>query len=565
MASAKQNEDHYFIPFEKEIKGIQLPEKFTFPFYYEPHPLAEIASQELQSYLEKEAELNHDFGLAQNEENSALGKMFGVLVVENSQGKLGYLAGFSGKIGGTLDHEGFVPPIFDMLADGTSYQKGQIVLSELTRQIEKLEQDPELSRLQSVQKEETKKFEEQLASEKATIKERKKARKQERTEGQSNLSPSDYTELDEKLRNESQTEQYFLKDFNRYWRYHLSKTKLRLERIQTKLEQLKETRRATSNSLQKQLFDHYQFLSIAGKTKGLVDIFAPTPFQIPPSGAGDCAAPKLLQYAFKHQLKPICMAEFWWGVSPKSEIRQHKQYYPSCRGKCEPILEHMLSGMQVDENPMLTNPALGKMLPILFEDDSIIIVNKPAEFLSVPGKMIDDSVLLRMRQKYPDATGPMIVHRLDMSTSGIMVLAKTKDTYHFLQRQFVNRIVKKRYVALLEGEVVGEEGTIDLPIRVDLMERPKQLVDFENGKKALTEWKVIERLNGRTKVHFQPITGRTHQLRVHSAFTDGLNCPIVGDDLYGRRADRLHLHAQQLTFKHPETKEFVTFEVDEEF
>jgi tRNA pseudouridine32 synthase/23S rRNA pseudouridine746 synthase len=272
-----------------------------------------------------------------------------------------------------------------------------------------------------------------------------------------------------------------------------------------------------------------------------------------------------MQYAYLHGYQLVAMAEFWWGQSPKSEIRKHGHFYPACRGKCEPILGHMLQGLDVDPNPMLTNPAEGKTLDIVYEDDQLLVVFKPHEFLSVPGKNIEDSVWLRMKTKYPEATGPMIVHRLDMSTSGLLLLTKTKETNKLLQHQFFKRSVKKRYVALLEGKVEGEEGIIDLPLRGDLEDRPRQIVCHEHGKTSRTHWKVVGRENDRTRVHFWPVTGRTHQLRVHAAHPHGLNAAIVGDDLYGQPAERLCLHAEEIAFVHPGNREEVSFMVSAGF
>ncbi len=264
-------------------------------------------------------------------------------------------------------------------------------------------------------------------------------------------------------------------------------------------------------------------------------------------------------------MKPLAMAEFWWGQSPKSEIRTHGQFYPSCKGKCEPILSHMLSDMNVDESPMTAVKTDHLELPILFEDEVILVVNKPAGFLSVPGKTQSDSVYQRMIEKYPNATGPIIVHRLDRATSGLMVIAKTKDAHQNLQEQFRTRSVKKQYVAILEGDVKEEKGVIDLPLRVDLEDRPRQLVCFEHGKPALTHWEAMERSKGRTRIHFFPKTGRTHQLRVHAAHQDGLNKPIVGDDLYGTKDKRLHLHAESLEFNHPISREKLAFTIAPDF
>ena len=259
------------------------------------------------------------------------------------------------------------------------------------------------------------------------------------------------------------------------------------------------------------------------------------------------------------------MAEFWWGISPNSAIRKHKNFYPACQGRCKPILNHMLEGVKMDANLLLENLAEKQPLEIVYEDAVLLVVNKPAEFLSVPGKDITDSVYTRIKAQYPNASGPLIVHRLDMSTSGILILTKTKEANKILQSQFIKRTIKKRYVALLDGEISENSGKIQLPLRVDLDDRPRQLVDFEYGKNAITDWEIIKKEKGKTKVHFYPITGRTHQLRVHAAHKDGLNTPIFGDDLYGKKENRLHLHAEFIEFSHPSTKEIMRFTVAADF
>jgi len=259
------------------------------------------------------------------------------------------------------------------------------------------------------------------------------------------------------------------------------------------------------------------------------------------------------------------MAEFWWGKSPKSAIRKHKQYYPACRGKCEPILGHMLRGIDLDPNPMLVNPAIGKKMEILYDDDHIVIINKPADMLSVPGITIKDSASARIEALYPESVGPFVIHRLDMSTSGIMIFSKTKKAHEYVQRQFITRTVRKRYVALLDGYLKVDGGEIDLPLRVDLEDRPRQLVCYDHGKPAMTSFEVIERKKGTTRVYFYPMTGRTHQLRVHASHSLGLGLSIVGDDLYGQKAERLCLHAERLEFTHPVTRERMVIQVDPDF
>ena len=327
------------------------------------------------------------------------------------------------------------------------------------------------------------------------------------------------------------------------------------------LTALREKRKNLSAALQQEIFDNYQFLNIEGETKSLNDIFEVSATNPPPAGAGDCAAPKLLQYAFQHKLKPIAMAEFWWGASLKTKVRKHGQFYPACTGKCKPILAHMLQGMEVDPNPIIEYSGEGLHIEVVYEDEHLAVINKPAGLLSVPGKNVVDSVASRMKQMFPEATGPLIVHRLDQATSGVMLIAKSEEIYKVLQKQFVSRKVKKRYVALLESELEQEEGFVNLPLRVDLDNRPNQMVCYEYGKPAYTEYKVVEKLGGKTRIHFHPVTGRTHQLRVHAAHPSGLNSPIVGDTLYGNRAKRLHLHAESIEFSHPVIKQVMKVEV----
>lgn len=552
------------ISFQSDVSHIVRPEKFTFPFYYEPHELAVIAMRQLQDYLENQKEFDHNFGLNDQQDGLVIGKMFGVLVVEDKQGNLGFLAAFSGKLADSNDHDYFVPPVFDLLDSKGFFRKEEIVINEVTIQIAELEKDESYgSAKQDLEKTITA-YQEELQKYKKEIKEAKKERKQTR-ENAGDLNPSELETLLEDLRKQSIREQYFLKDFTESHKRKIAALNEVVTTFENQLNDLREKRKSMSNTLQGEIFDSYYFLNSKKERRSLQSIFENTIDHKPPAGAGECAAPKLLQFAFENELDPVCLGEFWWGASPKSEVRIHKQVYPACRGKCEPILGHMLEGVEMDENPMLQNPAENKELEIVFEDDYLVIVNKPAEFLSVPGKTILDSVYTRMMTKYPEATGPMIVHRLDMSTSGILVLAKDKNVHKHLQKQFIKRNVQKRYVALLDGIVKEDTGTIDLPLRVDLDDRPRQLVCYEHGKRAVTKWEVVERRNNQTLIYFYPITGRTHQLRVHSAHTLGLNAPIIGDDLYGKRESRLHLHAQFLQFMHPITKEPVKIKVDAEF
>ncbi len=550
-----------FQPFKTNISGIALPEKFTFPFYYEPHELSIIAANELQSYLETQTDFEHNFGLNEKQEGLVIGKMFGILVCQNQDGELGYLWAFSGKLAGVNHLPYFVPTIFDMLQEDGFFRKEEEVLNAINRQIEILENSDEL-KIIKIQLENTKS---EALSDIQNQKEKIKRLKLERDEKRSsfaNLSASEIEQLELELSEESKKESILLKKMTKYWNFQIENAQKEVNLLLDEINQLKEERRVKSGALQQKLFAEYSFLNQFGERKSIGEIFNNNP----PAGAGECAAPKLLHYAFEHQLKPIAIAEFWWGQSPKSEIRKHKQFYPACKSKCEPILlSHMLTGLDMEANPFQENPAEGKNIEIVYEDDVLAVINKPAEFLSVPGKIISDSVYQRVKELYPNATGPLIVHRLDMSTSGLMLIAKDEETYVKLQSQFIKRTIKKRYVALLDGILEDNEGFIDLPLRVDLDDRPRQLVCYEHGKTAQTKWEKIEVRNNQTLVYFYPITGRTHQLRVHASHELGLKTPIVGDDLYGSKANRLHLHAESLTFEHPISKKEITIKVNADF
>lgn len=552
----------YFQSFKSDISGISLPDKFTFPFYYEPHQLAVIASAELQDYLASQSDFEHNFGLDKNQEGLVIGKMFGVLVCRNENEELGYLWAFSGKLAEVNHLDYFVPTVFDMLDPGGFFKKEEAVINSLTTQIELLENHEDYQKtilaLETVNKE----AENDIQRHKNHIKAQKKIRSQKRHEGELLLTKEVFEKLVNELKEESQQEGILLKKMSAYWNYKILDAQSNLKLFEDSIDKLKEERKQKSAALQQKLFAEYSFLNQYGKKKSLGEIFDYNP----PAGAGECAAPKLLHFAFKEGLNPVCMAEFWWGQSPKSEVRKHSQFYAACKSKCEPILlGHMLDGINMDDNPFLENPAEGKEVEIVYEDEVMAIINKPAEFLSVPGKTISDSVYQRMKDKFPDATGPLIVHRLDMSTSGIMLIAKSQETYVKLQSQFIKRTIRKCYEALLDGVLETENGFIDLPLRVDLDDRPRQLVCYEYGKPAQTEWEIIAIENGKTRVHFYPITGRTHQLRVHASHPLGLNTAIVGDDLYGTKSDRLHLHAKSITFKHPVTNEEMELTVESDF
>lgn len=555
----------YLHPFNIDVSELNIPDKFTYPFCYDPHPLSIMAAKQVQDYLTTQNDFKHNFGLLNNHEADPIGKMFGVLVVRDNYDNLGFLAAVSGKMAGTNQHRYFVPPIFDMLSPGSFFLKEEEEINRINREIESLQQSEELlikqNNLTNVRL-----VEEGLLADLRQLHKKNKAQRKKIRETQKIVLPEEeYKILEEDLIKQSYRDQHEYAVQKERSQYHIRNAEEELNQILDQISLLKNERKNRSSNLQNQLFDQYQFLNAEKSIKSVLDIFEESKQILPPAGAGECAAPKLLQYAYKNDLKPVCMSEFWWGSSPNQEVRNHLHYYPACRGKCEPILNHMLIGLEVDPNPLLENPALHKKLEILFEDDYIIVVNKPAEFLSVPGIHVQDSVQSRIQTMYPHIDSPLIIHRLDMSTSGILVLAKTKDAHQFIQEQFINHTIIKRYSALLDGIVNNLEGIIDLPLRVDLDDRPRQVVCYEYGKPAKTKYKVINIENNKTRIHFFPLTGRTHQLRVHSAHNLGLNAPIVGDDLYGTKKDRLHLHSGYIKFIHPATKQIISFEIDDPF
>ncbi len=548
----------------QQVSGITLPERFTFPFFYDPHPLAAIAAGELQQYLERQTGLDHNFGLDQDVRGMAIGKMFGVLVVQDKAGKLGYLSAFSGKLANSNDHPRFVPPVFDMLAENSFFLPGQYMLNDINRQVKELESNGHYISLQQEFRDLEAQVDKEIADFKKELRTNKQDRKKQRQEQKERLDATAYAQFEALMVRSSLHDKHRLAVLTASGEERLGLLRKQVASFSDPIEALKKERKERSAALQQQLFEQYAFLNQYGQTKSLYAIFRETVFGVPPSAAGECATPKLLQYAFLQGYKPLAMAEFWWGASPKSEIRVHGQFYPACTGKCKPILKHMLEGIELDDDPMLQNPGALKALDIVFEDDSFVVVNKPHGLLSVPGINISDSVYTQLQQRLKDIE-PLIIHRLDMATSGLLVVAKTKTAHKHIQQQFLKRTVIKRYTALLSRALTGVAGEINLPLRGDLDNRPRQLVCFDFGKKAITRWRVVACKDGLTKIHFWPLTGRTHQLRMHAAHVSGLNAPIVGDDLYGTPAARLCLHAAYLEFLHPVSGTVMRFEIPEDF
>lgn len=531
-------EDSRFHRFEKkDIAGITIPTQFTYPFHYTPHPLCLLASKLLQNYIgtrnEWKDELQH-------------GKMLGVLIVKNTFDELGFLAAFSGNLVHRNDHEYFVPAVYDLLAEKGFFRIEESHISDINKRIEQeLSSDERKSIVTQLSATEDSARQE-IESYKQLMKDAKALRDEQRKNGAAN----------ERLIAESQFQKAELKRIQARWKQSIEALTAKLAIRDKLIQEWKTERQARSAALQERIFRHFILLNACGESRDLCDIFADTPQHTPPAGAGECAAPKLLQYAYKNGYKPIAMAEFWVGDSPCDEIRRHGCFYPSCKAKCEPILNWMMQGLDVEPNP-LAKAQSNKPISILYEDEWLIIVNKPEGILSVPGKLSTDSVQERVQNMFPNSQKPIIVHRLDMATSGVLIFAKTQAVHKTMQAMFKSRAIKKRYIALLDGIIPQQEGTIELPLILNPNERPRQIVSYTHGKAAVTQYEVLKQEQGLTRIAFYPLTGRTHQLRVHAAHPNGLDCPILGDSLYGKHADRLYLHAESIDFTHPITSKSV--------
>ena len=644
--------------------SIPSPRQFTYPFCYDVDPLAEAASEELQHYIATTGLMSAEKGC---------GKMFGVLVVEykDEEGALqrGFLAAYSGLLGGRNDWQYFVPPVFDAQQPDGHFKRTEREISTINREISAIEHDPQYLQSVAQHEEMTKRLQAEVEAFKVEV-DVAKARRDARRKSGEPLSDEEQAEM--------VRESQFMKAELRRRRKAMEQAESTFHNPHaTLLKSLQRKRKQMSDELQRWLFAAYRMLNAKGEERDLIDIFREYTHAMPPAGAGDCCAPKLLQYAYQHRLRPICMAEFWWGESPASEIRHHLHYYPACRSKCLPILTHMLKGLDVAPNPLAQKRHTAEP-HVLYADEYILVVDKPAGMLSVPGKAesvrseFSDSANISVEEYFAQLTigtagivggagiparttapnysdnnsqcrgqeSPRLLqlptnsqfttnskflkaaHRLDMDTSGLLVLARTEQAYVELQRQFASRETVKRYEAVLCGvpkHIVGgygipavaianscsnlsfsgqglrqecrsllrlepfaiqfakySSGCISLPLIADINDRPRQRVDMEHGKPALTLYNIVEVRaadantavayttkkadKSLTLVHLYPKTGRTHQLRVHCAHPQGLACPILGDPLYGtERADRMYLHAAELTFRHPITGEPMHF------
>lgn len=547
------------------LSGIDFPERMNNPLDYQPHPLCIAVCKELQTYLSEREDWREEIDK---------GKMFGVLIVENAQPasgapEIGYLAAYSGQIGGRSDWDDFVPAVFDYLQPDGYFKTHEAEISGINQSIRKLEANTHMKEAKGLilQLQEERKH--TIAAYQEKLKKAKAKRDARREAG--SLNPEEEAEMVK--------ESQFMKAELRRLKKSLSeKTSLETEyeAYQADILSLKQLRKTLSDALQQWLFSQFRMQNHEGESKDLLEIFRDAALRdypqatiatsriaalkmVPPAGSGECCEPKLLQYAYSLGYKPLQMAMFWWGESPKEEIRHHLHFYPACNGKCKPILQWMLPASTFE--PAAVDLSLYNKVETLYEDREIAVIHKPEGLLSVPGKdAAQPSVHALMRSKYPEATGPLIVHRLDMSTSGVMMIAKTEFAYHRLQKAFLNHQIQKKYVAIISGKVIPEKGIISLPLMPDYLDRPRQIVDHEQGKEAITEYEVLEPVDDfHLRIALYPKTGRTHQLRVHCAHQEGLNAPILGDPLYGNeKAARLHLHAEEITFEHPLTGKKMT-------
>ena len=503
------------------------------------------AAAELRAYLGTRSDWHDEI---------AAGKMFGVLVVSDNDGNRGFLAAFSGNLAGSNDHDYFVPAVYDMLRPGDFFRREEAAISDINRRVERLETaDERLAALRRVVS-----AEEEAAGKLTRAREELAHRKAERDERRQHTC--DRSDIDAMIR-ESQHLKAEYRRLKRDEEQRIAEARAASAVYEDEIAALKAERKRRSEALQMRLFGMFEMRNARGETRNLCDIFAPAPQHVPPAGAGECAAPKLLQYAYVNGYRPLALAEFWLGRSPVGEIRHEGYFYPACRGKCGPILAFMLEGLDIERH-VRSETAEPR---IMYEDLWIAVVEKPAGMLSVDGKRGEQSVAGWARRRFADAERVMVVHRLDMDTSGILVIAKDLGSYRNLQAQFHDRSVGKRYTARLDGDIVPDNGRIELPLRPDPLDRPRQVVDANHGKPAVTEYRVTARHDGLTDIEFRPLTGRTHQLRVHAAHRDGLGAPIVGDALYGRPSTRLHLHASHIEFRHPATGEKMSFDSSTEF
>lgn len=530
------------------------PGRFTWPFCYEPHPLVIAAMTAIEGYINS---LRDDPTERRWLAELDAGKMLGALVVRDRSGALAFLAAFSGTIAGSYRHPYFVPPLLDLMEPGGFYLTGMERIDDINSDIEARQRSDALTGLERDLAAAEQRADSLIAAAKRESDRERSERHVLRRGG--NLTAEQQAALIAR----SQFQNAELKRLRRTVAQEVEQARQVLAGEREAIERLKRERAALSAALQHAIFTSMRVSNAAGETTTVLDAVARyqrdagMPVTPPPGGTGECCAPKLLQYAYDHGLQPLCMGEMWWGREHEGELRRHGSWYPSCNSKCKPLLHFMLQGLEVDPDPM--NRRCEVPLRVLHDDRWLSVVSKPAGMLSQPGKLVNAvTVEQAYRDAVADAGEAMVAHRLDMDTSGLMVIAKTAAVHKALQQLFANGGVAKHYTAIVAGEVSADSGVIDLPLAPCLDDRPRQQVDIEHGKRAVTRYTVLERTPRGTRVDLEPLTGRTHQLRVHAAHRAGLAAPIVGDRLYGTAAGRLMLHATTIAFAHPITGEALT-------
>lgn len=522
--------------------GISVPTLLNYPFAYVPHPLAQLAAQELRQRVLNSTQWSADL---------ASGKMFGVLIVRDDNGNIGYLSAFSGTLGGRLSQTGFVPPLLDFDTEGGIFNSEQQAITELNHLIDARQQSQERRQLSVELTSLTRQSDEAIAQAVAEN-QRRRAERTVRRSAEPALAAS--------FDRESQYQKAELRRLKERWLQRCAQARQQLDNYDAATDNLRQQRQHRSQVLQRWLFRTMKVRCHDGSEVSVWDVFASAHRGAPPAATGDCAGCRLLNHAFRNGLKPLALAEFWLG--PDNDTRRNEHFYPCCQSKCGPLLRRMLRDYPTQPNP-LTAPQ-SNALEVVYEDSWLLVVNKPPGLLTV-GTTEQDSVMRRLQRSGRDIEPPGYVHRLDQATSGLLLVAKDAATHHALQDQFEQRQVRKRYISLVEGVPTPPAGFVRLPLRPDYNDRPRQMVDLLIGKPAVTRYETLCSDNHISRLAFYPLTGRTHQLRLHAAAKQGLNCPIVGDNLYGRLGQRLMLHADRLTFTHPATGETVTFQAEAEF
>ncbi|OED36021.1 hypothetical protein AB833_28790 [Chromatiales bacterium (ex Bugula neritina AB1)] len=534
------------------VPEVESPGLFPSPFSIPPHALASQACELLKQRLSQMTPAVHNYQRPDG------GKMLGTLVVRLSDGHYAYLAGFSGMLGGQWSVPGFVPPVFNPVQRDKFLPAGEARVEDLGSSLQCITASDHYGRAKAEYESTLEQQATALNALKAVHSNRRRQRaviRQQIQQGEAGNSGD--AETLESLAGQSSRDKREYRELSLQWKARLQTSRQPLDAIEDEINHLKKQRLELSRQHQQCVFDGYKLKNAEGECASLAGFFEA---KMPPGGAGDCVAIKLLQHCYRLQLEPLCMAEFWWGATPSAEIRHHGYYYPACRGKCGPILPFMLRGLDVSAARHQRVVRFPDQYPlIIYEDSSLLVVEKPAGMLSVPGKNITDSVEKRLQNRYPDINSTMLVHRLDQATSGLLVAAKSSVIRTRLQQQFQRRTVEKIYIADVAGRIDQSQGTIDLPMRVDLDDRPRQRVCLQHGKSSLSHFRVVATSEAISRIELSPVTGRTHQLRVHAAHPEGLNAAIIGDELYGEPAERLHLHAASIAFMHPLTGKRMQF------